>query len=389
MRNLKSKIQNLVEEIDDFSDHLRGRLRRISDFDDDLTIVPYLGYGTAQRFRIRGRVLEDKGAIASSGADSRWDNLQTMYRRFATNEVVGARVRARFQRIESEVATDAEGYFDVELNVAGTEKNDALFQTIELELIEPRNETGRAARATGQISVPPATARFGVISDLDDTVIVTNVTNRLKMLLTVSLLNEHTRLPFKGVAAFYQALQAGASSASEMNPIFYVSSSPWNLYPPLTEFLRIHRIPLGTLFLKDFGNHTIFAASDHASHKLSSIETILDTYPHLPFVLIGDSGERDPEIYREVVRKYPNRIRAIYIRSINTKTERLRAIDELIAEIAETGCQLVLAPDTVFAAAHAAGERLISPDALPLIREEKREAETAPSANEIAENDLA
>jgi len=235
--------------------------------------------------------------------------------------------------------------------------------------------------------VPPVTAKFGIISDLDDTVIVTNVTNRLKMFLTVGLLNEHTRMPFKGVAAFYKALQMGASGV-ENNPIFYVSSSPWNLYSPLTEFLRIQDIPLGALFLKDFGNHTVFSSSDHQSHKLSSIESILETYPHLPFVLIGDSGEQDPEIYREVVRKYPQRIRAIYIRSINTKAERLAAIDRLITEVSETGCQLVLAPDTVFAASHAAAEKLISIDALPLIREEKLEDEIAPSAREIGEEKI-
>jgi hypothetical protein len=89
MSHWKVKIQNLVGEIDDFSDSLRTRLRRIGDFDDDLTIVPYIGYGTADKFTLRGRVLEDKGAIAASSADSRWENLRNMYRRFATDEIAG------------------------------------------------------------------------------------------------------------------------------------------------------------------------------------------------------------------------------------------------------------------------------------------------------------
>lgn len=383
----RTKIQNLVEEIDNFSDDLRTKLRKIGDFDDALTIVPYIGYGTTDKFLLSGRVLEDKGAVSPSGDDSRLDNLQNMYRRFATDEIPGARVRARFQSIEKEAITDNEGYFNVELNDFESIDSESLFHKIELELLEPMFNNGQPARAVGQILVPPPTARFGVISDLDDTVIVTNVTNRLKMLLTVALLNEHTRMPFEGVAAFYRALQSGASGA-ENNPIFYVSSSPWNLYPPLTEFLRIQNIPRGPLFLKDFGNHTVFASSDHHSHKLNSIELILNTYPHLPFVLIGDSGEQDPEIYREVVRKYPRRIRTIYIRSINTKPERLAAIDKLIVEIAETGCQLVLAPNTVYAAVHAAGEKLIAADALSYIREEKQEDETAPSAREITEEKI-
>jgi len=385
MANWKTKFENLVEDIDNFSDHLRGRLRKIGDFDESLTIVPFIGYGTADRFLLSGRVLEDKGAIESSGENSRWENLQNMYRRFATDEISGARVRARFRNVESEFVTDKEGYFNVILDTVEVADDNRLFQEIELELLEPQNKNGHTAQAVGQILVPPATARFGVISDLDDTVIVTNVTDRLKMFLTVALLNEYTRMPFKGVAAFYRALQAGATGA-ENNPIFYVSSSPWNLYSPLTEFLRIQNIPLGALFLKDFGRHTIFSSGDHRSHKLNSIEAILNTYPNLPFVLIGDSGEQDPEIYREIINKYPKRIRVVYIRSVNTKEERVRAIDRLIGEISETGCQLVLAPDTAFAAAHAAGEKLIAADALPLIREEKREDEAAPTALEITED---
>jgi phosphatidate phosphatase APP1 len=390
MENWKSKFQNAIGEIDDVSDSLRARLRKIGDFGDfgdELTIVSYLGYGTADKFILSGRVLEDKGAIATSDTDSRWENLRNLYRRFATDEVAGARVRARFQTVETEIVADAEGYFNVELNAGNANGSDVPFREVELELLEPSSENGQMARAIGRVLVPPATAKFGVISDLDDTVIVTNVTNRLKMFLTVALLNEHTRLPFKGVAAFYRALQNGATGA-ENNPIFYVSSSPWNLYSPLAEFLRIHKIPLGALFLKDFGNQTVFAPGDHESHKLNNIETILDTYPHLPFVLIGDSGERDPEIYRETVKKYRERIRAVYIRSIDTKSERVAAIDRLIKEIAETGCQLVLAPDTVFAAAHAAAEKLISTDALSAIREEKRENEFAPSAREIGEEEI-
>jgi phosphatidate phosphatase APP1 len=385
MSDWKAKIGNLIEDIDNFSDRIKTRLRRIKGFEEPLIIVPFLGYGNSDKFLLSGRVLEDKGEIISSEADGRRRNLFNLYRRFATDEVAGARVRAVFQGVEREVVTDEEGYFHLELETTETDYGDSPFQEIELELLEPRSEDGRKVSAVGRVLVPPPSAAFGIISDLDDTVITTNVTNRLRMFLTVALLNEYTRMPFKGVSAFYRALQKGAGGA-ENNPIFYVSSSPWNLYPFLTEFLKLHNIPLGTLFLKDFGNRTIFNSGEHAAHKIKNIEAILNMYPDLRFVLIGDSGEQDPEIYREIVGKYPNRIRAIYIRSINTKPERLAAIDKLIAEIAETGCQLVLAPDTEFAAVHAAAEKLISTGELTNIREEKKEDENAPKAREIVES---
>jgi phosphatidate phosphatase APP1 len=106
---------------------------------------------------------------------------------------------------------------------------------------------------------------------------------------------------------------------------------------------------------------------------------ILDSFPHLPFVLIGDSGERDPEIYRDIVKEYPARIRAIYIRSINKRPSRLAAIDRLIEEVRQTDSQLVLTPDSEFAAAHAAAEGLISTNELAAVRSDKKKDQTAPT----------
>ena len=383
MSRWKSKIEKLIEGIDNFSDDIQLRIRKIGDSDDPLSIIPYIGYGTQDKFLLSGRVLEKKGEVISSNENTRWQNFVNLYKHFDTDEIAGARVRASFRGIEKEVLTDREGYFNFELNTAEAPGGDDEFHEVELEI----NEMNQIARTVGRVLVPPASAKFGIISDLDDTVITTNVTNRLKMFLTVALLNEHTRMPFKGVAAFYKALQKGATGV-ENNPIFYVSSSPWNLYSPLTEFLRIQKIPLGPLFLKDFGNHTLFSSGDHKSHKFTNIELLLNTYPHLPFVLIGDSGEQDPEIYSEVVRKFPQRIRVIYIRSVDFNSVRIAAIEKLIEEIAETGCQLVLAPDTVFAAAHAAAEKLIPTDHLPYIREEKQEDAAAPTADELINKDL-
>jgi phosphatidate phosphatase APP1 len=145
----------------------------------------------------------------------------------------------------------------------------------------------------------------------------------------------------------------------------------------LLEFLNLQKIPLGPLLLRDFGDHLLFS-KDSASHKKNNIKMILDSFPHLPFVLIGDSGERDPEIYSEVVKEYPTRIRAIYIRSIDKQPTRLAAVDKLIEEVRHTGTQLVLTPDSEFAAAHAAGEGLISPALLAAVRSEKKKDQTAP-----------
>ena len=111
----------------------------------------------------------------------------------------------------------------------------------------------------------------------------------------------------------------------------------------------------------------------------SCLSALLAAYPKLPFILIGDSGESDPEVYRDIVRRYPDRVRVIYIRSVNRRPERLAAIEKLIAEVAKTGCQLVLAPDSEHAAAQAAAEGLIEPGELKRVRSEKQRDEKSPS----------
>lgn len=376
MKDWKSRLPALIDRTDKLSDSVRSRLRKITGFSDPLIIIPYLGYGSADKLSFGGRILEDEGFTPATSADRTWRNLINMYKRFETDEVPGARIRARFQGIESEAISDHEGYFSFAIQPVQP-LNSHPWQQVELELLDPPSPKERPVRATARVLVPSAAARFGIISDIDDTVISSHVINKLKMILTVILANEHTRQPFAGVAALYRALQGGASGG-ENNPIFYVSNNAWNLYTLLLEFLNVQKIPLGPLLLRDFGDHLLFA-EDPMSHKKRNIKTILDSFPHLSFVLIGDSGERDPEIYRDVVKEYPTRIRAVYIRSIDRRPARLAAIDELIEEVRHTGSQLVLTPDSEFAAAHAAAEGLISTALLGAVRAEKKKDQSAPT----------
>jgi phosphatidate phosphatase APP1 len=185
----------------------------------------------------------------------------------------------------------------------------------------------------------------------------------LKMTWIVLLNNAHTRLPFEGVSAFYEALRRGKEGRVH-NPIFYVSSSPWNIYDVLEDFLNVHGVPEGPLFLKDWSPSVL---GKHRTHKLGIIRSLLRTYPDLPFVLIGDSGEEDPEIYLQAAHEYPGRIPAIYIRDV-TSGERDAQVHAIAGEARSLGTEMVLVPDTAAAAEHAASIGLIPPDAVPEIR---------------------
>lgn len=371
--------QNIVNAEEHF-DLMKFRLRERLGGRDPIMILPYRGFGTQGKIYLKGRVLEDKGIESPMDNDTVWDNLLNMYRRFKSDEIPYARILVRFKGEEQEVVTDVEGFFEAWIKPAKPLEKDRLWHEVDLELLAPQREGYPIVHATGQVYVPPESASFAVISDIDDTVLHTDATNLLRMARTVFLGSARTRLPFKGVAAFYRALFAGRQG-DEKNPLFYVSSSPWNLYDLLSDFFHLQDIPLGPiLFLRDWGiNEEELVPSTHRSHKLKAIERAIELFHWLPFILIGDSGQEDPEIYQEVVDLYPNRVLAIYIRNVSRNLARPEAVRELAKKVVEAGSTLILSEDTLAMAQHAAQMGWISPAELPFIEAEKEADEAPPS----------
>jgi phosphatidate phosphatase APP1 len=162
-----------------------------------------------------------------------------------------------------------------------------------------------------------------------------------------------------------------------MNPLFYVSSSPWNLYDLLSQFFNLQGIPIGpVLFLRDWGiTENEILPTRQWQYKITTIRKMIEFYPHLPFVLVGDSGQEDPEIYADIVAAYPKRVLAVYIRNVSRDLKRPEAIRNLAKKVLEAGSSLVLADDTLAIGKHAVELGLIAPESLPAIGEEKRKDE--------------
>lgn len=151
---------------------------------------------------------------------------------------------------------------------------------------------------------------ISVISDIDDTIKVSEVRDR-KALLANTFLRAFQAVP--GMAECYQGwAERGAA-------FHYVSASPWQLYCPLAEFLRENDFPDGTLHLKDFrwkdtSFFSLFQSPE--ATKRRAIEPILQAFPNRRFILVGDSGEKDPEIYQGLLLKYKTQIARIFIRDV-------------------------------------------------------------------------
>ena len=367
------KLLETISSFTEWIDHVVTRRRAQRGSLRPLQLDAYRSYGTTAKFYIKGRLLAERGIAPQTAADSRWRNFRGMVRRFNSREVAGAELVAQLpDGSQHLVSTDDEGYFTLIIEPkALPEPVSHLWYPIPVRLAKlpaPFPQPTLALQSKATVLVPPPTAEFGIISDLDDTVFETSATNVLKMLARTLFSNAHSRLPFLGVAEFYQRLQLGRTGRPD-NPFFYVSSSPWNLYDVLEEFLSIHKLPPGPLLLRDLSiarpkttppPGVVGSAAIHFAHKLHEIDDLLTTYPHLPFVLLGDSGQEDTRIYREVVRRHPGRILTIYIRDVQVAA-RAALVGPVAAELNAEGVTMLLVPDYATAAEHAASIGLIKP----------------------------
>ncbi|WP_210464993.1 App1 family protein [Rufibacter roseolus] len=369
-KDLKQTLGKVIENADDQFDFIMQRIRNRFGLYKPLQIVCYRSYGTVNRLYLKGRVMANQGITSAADNDTLLKNLVNMYRRFESDEVRDAQLRVSFQGQEHTVITDKEGYFTINLEPKTPLQLDDIWHEMEVELIKADVSSFEAGvKAEAHVLVPPPDAEYGIISDIDDTIVLSSATDVIKMSQHTFMNNARTRLPFAGVSAFYRSLQLGRNGKRN-NPFFYVSSSPWNMYDLLHDFLDINDIPAGPLLLRDFGlMQNKFFGADHMSHKFKEIQNILLTYPHLNFVLIGDSGQQDAPIYQEVIKQFPGRIICVYIRDVELP-ERAKIVNTISEELKGT-VEMLLVKDTATAAKHAADTGLIFHEEIKKVEEQK------------------
>ena len=327
---------------------------------DPLQIIAFQTYGTSNHFYLRGRALEDETInLEQKGLFGLFINS---WKRFESDEIKHTELKITLPNgMILKTVSDDHGYFKVDEHVdgLGALANDEGWLNFEIAYndVNLKRSIQNSNRFSGELLIPSIQAQFGVISDIDDTIIHTGVVSTLKwkVLLNSIFKSAASRIPLEGAAAFYHKLHRGRSGKNA-NPIFYVSHSPWNLYRYLEFFLKQNSFPKGPILLRSFKDIFKNKPGDRPQKHIE-IVNILKTYPKLKFILIGDSGEHDPDIYKEIVEAYPKRILAIYLHSVNHKKKMLR-VSRLYKDFKST--PVLLVKNSVLATEHAKQDGFIN-----------------------------
>ena len=285
----------------------------------EIEIDPYYGHATPENIVLRGRVLTRRAIAAVEELEvdpTIWTNFKSMIALFNTREIADVRISSG----NTETFSDEEGYFELILPRPKT-KGGWVSQEIRF------GETQSPAELIALL--PAETAEYGIISDIDDTLIKTDAWSLSRNLWNSLTGNAQSRHVFPDAVDLISQLHAG------VNPVYYVSSSPWNLHGFLGEIFERAGLIRGPKFLRDLGiSDRKFITDTHGKHKGSAIDEILSANPDLSFILLGDTGQYDAQVYFEAIKRHPDRIQKIILRAPNPKLSKSNR--DWIAKIEET-----------------------------------------------------
>lgn len=227
---------------------------------------------------------------------------------FATIPAPNRSIVVEFGQARVEAKTDRGGYVDVTLEGHQLEAG-----------WHEATITCEGVTQTAQMQVIGSETEFGILSDIDDTVLITALPRPLIAAWNTFVVRETVRREVPGMAAFYRAELAKHPGA----PMFYLSTGAWNTQPVLSRFMRRNGFPLGTMMLTDWGPTTTSWFRSGRAHKRRSLRRLARDFPHIKWVLVGDDGQHDPSLYEEFALSYPSSVRAICIRQLTPAQQLL------------------------------------------------------------------
>lgn len=275
-------------------------------------VEAYTGYAGDGWVRVMARTVlappdTRPAEVAEKDGDS-GDRAVRGWRSFLTAAVPHAVVRVEVGGRTHEVSADRGGYVDAVLEAE-----------LEPGWREARLTLGGVGAVAPVLAVPPGPGT-ALVSDVDDTTMVTALPRPLLAAWNSFVLHEHARRPVPGMAALYRRWLA----ANPGSPTFYLSTGAWNVAPALRRFLERHGYPAGPLLLTDWGPTNTGWFRSGREHKIRSLRRLLDEFPEIDWVLVGDDGQHDPQIYADIAAEHPGRVRVVAIRQLSP-TEQVLA----------------------------------------------------------------
>jgi phosphatidate phosphatase APP1 len=331
-----------IDEVKTYSPLKQSLFQKIKQFffrllklNSSATIKLYNGFGNTTHCFIYGHALHLSPISRKRFHNNFITNSLALLRLFMVKPMTGARVELDWEGETFSSMTEKDGFFKFEWSPK-TPLNPGLYK-VNVRLIH-RSGKYISSTASSEISVP-ALSRYAFISDIDDTFLISHSSNLRKRLFVLLTENARSRKPFEGVVKHYRALSLASASATKTNPFFYVSSSEWNLYDYIREFSVKNKLPNGIYLLnqlKQF-NQIFKTGQNNHNGKFTRIVRILETFPGLKFILLGDDSQQDPYIYSSIVSHFPGKIACVYIRAVN-KTAKPEVKTKL-KEIEEAGIE--------------------------------------------------
>lgn len=276
----------------------------------------YRGYANEEELIVMGHVFKPTKTQDYAFEKKKFKNASSIIRLFRIKTKSNADVYLKHNNSTIHTKTLADGYFKFCLPV----DPNAGHGWIDYEVSIIHNQKTIAVKES---YIRPKQGNLGIISDIDDTFLVSYTMNPLRKIYVLLFRNVNSRKVFEDVVSHYQALSSsGRTNKEEQNAFFYVSSSEWNLYRFIIKFTEIHKLPKAVLLLKDIKTSlTDFFWSgrgDH-NHKFEKIKHILEFYPNLKYVLLGDDSQEDPFLYEAICKIFPVNVIAVYIRKTGAK----------------------------------------------------------------------
>jgi phosphatidate phosphatase APP1 len=300
-----------------FIKKLRLKIFRLFRLHYGPSLLLYNGFGNETSCIIYGHALSLSPLPRKTYRNFFVYNSIALLRLFMVRPLKEAKVKLQWENNTYEAVTESDGFFRFEWRPAELLKP-GMFNVTAV-LMAPHSETIVLASAEAQVLIPSST-NFAFISDIDDTFLISHSSNLKKRLFVLLTENARSRRPFEGAVQHYRLLHGADDTPANGNAFFYVSSSEWNLYNYIREFVRVNKLPDGIFLLNQLKTFSKLFSTGQNNHdgKFTRIVRIIEAYPRQKFVLLGDDSQKDPDIYASIVQHFPGNIYCVYIRRVHT-----------------------------------------------------------------------